>query len=831
MIRRACMLVASVLLVEPIASAQPPAQPLPAGALLQLGSTRLRHPYRTSPSTVVLYSPDGKTLASHSDDHTIRLWNPATGKVVHQLTNPKGGVSAFAFSSDSKIIASGGAGFIRLWDVTTGKQSREWEAHAKEITSLAFSPDSKQIVSGSSDRSVRMWDAGEGKELRVFADQLDPVVSVAFSADGKRVAAGGRRSVVHVWDAATGNEICQLKGDAGRLFGIAFSPDSQTLAMGSKTIVRLWDLTTRKEIRTFGQAIGDDVTSYNNDEALAFSADGATLATGGKSIRLWEVASGKRIRSFGEPGKRVSAVSFSHDGKVLATSGGDQVISLWDPATGQEARPSQGHRDALLAVACGPGGKLLATGSSDQTICIWDLTTGKLVRQWSGDCGSITALAFSADGKLVASGGSRGEVCVWDVKDGSEIQRFKGHQNAVRTVVFSPTGKLLSSVGEPGQLRLYDLGRLRELGEFPQQPANTAVAFSPDGKLLAAGGADGNIRLYNVLTGEPMQPPAMEDTGDIINKRLAQVPGRQAPRGAIRLLTFSPSGQRLNFWTETGVFGLWDASTNKALRQFDGIRANGFLAAFAPDGKTLATRDRDNHVVLVEIATGNERRQLRGHLNLDVVSMVAFSGDGRTLVSVSDDTTALVWDVTGQLRDGQLPKLRLTAKELDKLWGELAQEDGTRAFQGLWNLVTGAEDAMPFLQERLKPVAVDPKHLDELIVDLDSNQFQVREKARQELEELAELAEGALKKTLTNMPALEVRRRIEALLAKVEKERFALSPHRLRVMRVIEALEHIGTPEARKLLEAIGDAPAELRLTDEVKYEAKASLKRLALKP
>ena len=142
----------------------------------------------------------------------------------------------------------------------------------------------------------------------------------------------------------------------------------------------------------------------------------------------------------------------------------------------------------------------------------------------------------------------------------------------------------------------------------------------------------------------------------------------------------------------------------------------------------------------------------------------------------------------------------LKDKDLDQLWTDLAGEDAVKAHQAIWALVAGANEAIPDLQKRLRPIPLDPKKVEQLITELDAEKFPDREKAREALEELAELAEPLLKKALAAKPALEVRNRLERLLEKVEKERFSLNPHRLRVLRTIEALEQIGSPEARKLL-------------------------------
>jgi WD40 repeat protein len=811
------------------AAEAPPAAPLPAGALRQLGSTRLRHPYDRKAALHVLYSPDGKTLATRTDANTIRLWDVASGRLQHQMADVKGGVSCFAFAADSRRLATGSAGFIRIWDVSTGKQTKHFPAHEAEVASLAFSPDGQTIVSGSSDGTVRLWDTASGKELKKYGSDLPAIVAVAYAPDGMRIAAAERNSVVHLWDPASGKDLGKLAGDGSRLFAMAFAPDSKTLAVGSKTIIRLWDVANAKELRQLGRPVGDDVTSHNNDVTMAFSADGTMLASAGRRIRLWEVASGNEIRSFGNPSHRVCSVGFSGDGKTLAVGGSDHEIHFWSVATGKELDPGDGHRDRATAVAWSPDGKRIATGGQDKLVLVWDAATGQIVHRLSGHSSGVAVVAFSLDSKLLVSGDRGGMLRIWDSATGKELYQFQAHQDRVESVAFSPTNKYVASGGRDGSLRVYEMARDRETGAFPKHTQGcTAVAFSPDGKRLASGAGDGRIQIWDPALAELVVRPADDPPEDDPLDMVIAPPRPPAPQGPVLLLQFTPDGKRLRFWREAGVFGLWDPFKNKALRQVEGPSGEGFVAAFSPDAKTLAVRDRDNRITLREAATAGERRLLPGHASPEGMAAVAFSPDGQKLVSVCDDSTALIWDTTGRLRDGSLPVVKLTPRDLDAAWMDLAGEDAGRAYQAIWTLTAGAEQALPYIQEKIKPVPVDPKRIERLIADLDSRQFPVRDRARLELEELAELAEEALKKALAAKPALEVQTRLEKLLAKVEKERNGLNPHRLRVYRLTEVLEKVGSEEARKLLEGIAAAPADLRLLEEIKDEAKACLKRLA---
>jgi hypothetical protein len=240
--------------------------------------------------------------------------------------------------------------------------------------------------------------------------------------------------------------------------------------------------------------------------------------------------------------------------------------------------------------------------------------------------------------------------------------------------------------------------------------------------------------------------------------------------------------------------------------------------AWSPDGRLLAVAEEESAVVRVlEIASGKVRVELRGHR--DGVRGLAFSPDGKTLASGGEDNVVVLWDVTGA-RTGAPPD-KVSDQDFSTWWTELAVPDAQRAGDALARLIrTPRSDA--FLKERLRPVAApDEKLLARLLADLDDNAFEQREAASRELAQLGERADTALRQALKNKPAPEAKRRIEELLEKLDNR--SLAPEDLQALRAIEALEHIGTPEARKLLETLATGTPEARLT----REAKAALKRV----
>ncbi len=450
----------------------------------------------------VNFSPDGKTLTTADYDAdsrywVVRLWSVNTQTEIAALTGHTTGrtesVTSVIFSPDGKALASVSGGELILWDV---EARREIAVHSHlGHSSVSFSPDSKTLASMGYDYgAVYLWDAATGKEKIMFTRHEVSVNSVSFSANSEMLASGGGDGTVRLWDVGTRTEIGELGGHIWDVKSVSFSPvrDSAVLASGaSDGTVRLWNAAKREEI---GALTGHTERVFR----VVFGPNGKRLAsiagdhrTG--ELRLWDVEKQQEIATLTGDNWETRSASFSpvRDSKLLASGGDDGMVHLWDADTGSEIDALQAPSNSVTSVSFSPDGKTLAATGGETTdagsnavVYLWDVATRTRIAVIRRR-GSDAILSFSPDSLTLAyavEGSSN--VRLWDIAAETEITGFTGTAY-VDKVSFSPDGKTLAAAYSH-VVRLWDVATRIPKITFRNRPINRndALIFSPNGRTL-----------------------------------------------------------------------------------------------------------------------------------------------------------------------------------------------------------------------------------------------------------------------------------------------------------------------------------------------------------
>ena len=621
---------------------------LPDHVVRVIGTARLRHSDRVNGLS---YSPDGTRLASCSRDGTVRVWDLGNGR---EVVNYKGHldkpgakpedtnvfrVAGVSFSPDGKSVASCGGNEIHVWDAKTGETKHTLKGHKKLVRAVAFGADPNTVVSGSDDQTVIVWDVAKEKPVYTSPEQSQRVEGVAVGSKGRIVASVNASGEMFVYAPATDKKILLSLPvtDAGQAgYGVAFAGDG-VVTCGGDTKAKL---TAIPAADGSGGGAGATVRSYlghtDKINTLAASLDGKVLVTGSKdkTVRVWEVASGKQTWSFQGHLGWVTAVAIRPDGKQIASGGEDGSVRLWPLAEADEHRAAIDAGAPLWTAAFSPDGMKLAAAGADKIVRVYD-ANGKSFKPLDGHARAVTAVAFYGNDKLASGGGDK-LVKVWDLGAGTAVD-LAGHSSAVLAVAADDAAKLIVSGSADRSVKGWDADgkEKKEKWTWAGKSAVCALAVKKGGKQVAVGTADGGLTLLSLDAAEP--------------KLVGSVSAHTA---GVACVVYSPDGNRLATCGGDGAVRLWTAPATGApapVSKFEPAAKGTSTAvppvtaiAFSNDGRYLAAGGSDSVTRVWDVQTGAEFRGFRGHT--DWVTAVAFRPDGGAVLSAGVDKSVRIFE-------------------------------------------------------------------------------------------------------------------------------------------------------------------------------------------
>jgi len=417
--------------------------------------------------------------------------------------------------------------------------------------------------------------------------------------------------------------------------------------------------------------------TFDATRAVAISGNGIYWATGSRQgeARVWRKG-GKILHLVWQAHSgTVSALTFSPDGRTLATGSWDGAIKMWDINSGALLWTSW-HTNSIHCVAFTPDGRTLASSGVDAVIQLWNTTSGTHLQTLSGHSGPVFALDWSPDGSLLASGGLDGSIRLWEprgTQPETSVQMLKGHTNWVRGLAFAPDGCTLASGSYDRTVKLWDLG---SLGLRETLVGHTdrvfAVAWSADGRLLASCGWDQTIWLWDI-------------------ERSSYRTVLHGHTAGVYKIAFTPDSRSLLSGSEDGTLRVWDVTSGQCMHIVQGYAISLYDVAWSPDGTKLASAGSDMLVTIWDIASKTPPRLLRGHRWM--VFGIAWSPDGRSLASGGWDNAVRLWDAT----TGGAQQILRDPDHLDTFfygvaWSPDGQRLASMSFQQevqVWEVTTG----------------------------------------------------------------------------------------------------------------------------------------------
>jgi WD40 repeat protein len=798
--------------------------PIPAGALLRIGTTRFRPGGNV---TALAFRAGGKELVSVNNTTGIQVWDPDGGRLLRQYGRPDR-ASTGAVSADGSVAVVMEYKQFVIRETATGKTTATITPPEGSGYSTALSLDGSLLADVGFDNSMRVWDVPLGSvRTKRKADNGRSIENMAFAADNRGLALMPYQGAVEVWDVATGAMRWKTAPEVAKVgyAGGSFSPDGKTLAVrtGLSDNVHFYDVETGKLLRMLPKSTNQYYDSTN-------TPDGKFLVTTDlySEIGVWDVATGLSVKRFSIRASALCHLTVSPDGQwVAGVETYDATrLRVWNLSNGSERRLDTAARGpyvdarflrdgqtlAAMSAGCRHLGDLHAQGCYQLT----DAATGKKLKDipWPGKEDAFASL--SADGKVMAVAEERGNLRLCDVATGKTKVNF----------AIPPDGQIRSvALTQDGGLVVVDV----------------AVFVGPG----FVGGFRYSTLVFDAVTGESLHNWPIHDGGRprLVDQTLAHIAYGHKGNTTLTIKDIR-SGARLNHtvierpwiggWRDVDLspcgrfvanradwrddsFVLYETATGKQLHDLPRDGTSASACVFSPNGRLAVEGTWHGDLCVWDVGSGKKLATVPGHRG--TITALDFSGDGSRLVSAGADTTLLVWDAAPWHKAAARAALKALPSDP---WSALASLDPEQAGTAIAALTASPEIALKLLRQHLQPAsAEDIRAIEGQLRLLDDPRYGVRQQATNNLKNQGVRAAAALQKKLNDNPTLETRRRVEALLQALPDVPWPADVVRQR--RALAVLEWIATPEAIDLLTDYSRGHPEACLT----HEATTALRRI----
>ena len=425
----------------------------------------------------VSVTPDGLRAVSASGDKTLRVWELATGRCIRILEGHTSSIASVSVTPDGRRAVSAGADkTVRVWEVETGRCLHVLEGHSSAVSSVSVTPDGRRAVSASTDKTLRVWELETGRCLRVLEGHTDWANSVSVMPDGRRVVSASDDGTLRVWELETGMCTRAPEGHKGWVSGVRATPDGlRAVSASTDVTLRVWELETGGCLRVLE---GHTSTARSVIE----TPDGRLVLGGGSS---W-----------------ITIVSVTPDGVRAVSAGDDKTLRVWNLETGRCLRVLEGHSGTVRSVSVTPDGRRAVSASADKTLRVWELETGRCLRVLEGHSGTVTIVSVTPDGLRAVSASADGTLRLWNLETGSCLHVLEGHTSLVESATVTPDGLRAISASADGTLRVWNLetGRcLRVLVGHTE--AVMRVSAMEDNLRAVSVSRDKTLRVWDLETG------------------------------------------------------------------------------------------------------------------------------------------------------------------------------------------------------------------------------------------------------------------------------------------------------------------------------------------